>query len=51
MSTEYTTSSKVMECGSKGRTIPFFFPWPDSTTEPPLPELSARHLKYNYSAT
>jgi len=51
MSTEYTISSKVMECGSKGRTIPLFFPWLDSTAEPSLPELSARHLRYNCSET
>jgi hypothetical protein len=47
MSTEYTISSKVIECGSNGRTIPFFFPWLDSVTESPLPELSERQLKKN----
>lgn len=45
ISTEYTISSKVIECGSNGRTIPFFFPWLDSDTESPLPELSEREEK------
>jgi len=50
MSTEYTISSKVIECGSKGRTIPFFFPWLDSTIEPSLP-VSAGHLKRKKCST
>jgi hypothetical protein len=51
MSTEYTISSKVIECGSNGRTIPFFFPWLDSVTESPLLELSERQCKKKCSAT
>lgn len=32
MSTEYVIPSKVRECGSNGRIIPFFLLWLDSTT-------------------
>jgi hypothetical protein len=41
MSTEYTTWSKVIECGSKGRTIPLFFLWLEFTTLSDSPELAA----------
>jgi len=40
MSTEYTTSSKAIECGSKGRTMPLLSLWLGSALFDP-PELAA----------